>query len=172
MKTQIVSVLAFSSLLTIPLVTQQGTANRLTGSDETFVTKAAQGNMAEIQLGQLAEKNASSTAVKDFGKRMVTDHNKLESQLQKVATDEHATLPTALNAKDQATVDQLSKLTGPAFDRAYINDMVRDHRADIGEFSRESGHGSDEMVKQFAMNSLPTLREHLRLAETTQKEVK
>ena len=136
------------------------------------MTKAAQGGMAEVELGKLAQSHASNDAVKNFGKRMVDDHSKANDQLKSIAAKENVTLPTTLDAKDQATMDRLAKLNGAQFDRAYINDMVRDHRTDIAEFQREADHGSDPAVKQFASSTLPTLQEHLRLAEDAQKQVK
>jgi putative membrane protein len=149
-----------------------GTANRLTATDNDFAMKAAQGGMAEVQLGRLAEQNGSNDAVKAFGRRMVQDHTSLNNQLKMLAADQAITLPTELDAKDQATMDRLSKLSGAAFDRDYINDRVSAHRADIAEFRREADHGSNSALKQFAASSLPTLQEHLGLAEDAQKQVK
>src|SRR5262245_13126398 len=45
-------------------------------SDHKFVTEAANGSMAEVELGKLAQDKASSEQVKSFGKRMVDDHSK------------------------------------------------------------------------------------------------
>jgi putative membrane protein len=151
---------------------QNNTANRVTGSDETFMKKAAAGGMAEVELGKLAETHASSDAVKNFGKRMVTDHTKANDQLKSIAAKENVTLPTTMDAKDKATYDRLSALTGAAFDRMYMSDMVKDHRTDISEFQREADHGTDPEVKQFASSTLPTLQDHLRQAEDAQKQVK
>ncbi len=128
--------------------------------------------MAEVQLGKLAETHASSDAVKNFGKRMVTDHSKANDQLKSLAAQENVTLPANLNSKDQAALDRLSRLNGAEFDRAYMKDMVRDHRTDIAEFQREADHGTDPNMKQFASSTLPTLQEHLRLAQDADKQVK
>ncbi len=147
------------------------TANRL-GADNTFVTKAAQGGMAEVELGKLAQQRASNEAVKDFGKRMETDHSKANEQLKTIAVNKGITVPTTLNAKDQATMDKLSKLNGAAFDRAYMEDMVKDHRMDIAEFQKEANSGDDRDVKAFASTTLPTLQDHLKVAEETLNKVK
>jgi putative membrane protein len=172
MKTQFLSGIAVFALVGFSAMAQSNTANRLTGTDQTFMNKAAQGGMAEVELGKLAETHASSDAVKNFGRRMVQDHSKANDELKRIAGRENVSLPTSLDAKDQATMDRLSRLSGAAFDRAYINDMVKDHRADIAEFQREADHGSDPEVKQFASTTLPTLQEHLRLAEDTHNKVK
>jgi putative membrane protein len=171
MKTQLLTGMALFAMLG-PGVFAQNTANRLTPSDDTFATKAAEGGMAEVELGNLAQQRASSTAVKDFGKRMVTDHTKINDQLKSIAGKQGITLPTALDAKDQATMNRLSKLNGAAFDRAYMADMVKDHKGDIAEFQREANNGTNPELKSFAGMTLPTLQEHLRLAEDAQKQVK
>jgi putative membrane protein len=140
-------------------------ANRLGSADSSWVMKVAQGGMLEVELGKLAQAQASSEAVKEFGNRMVTDHNKANDELSQLASRKGITLPTALDAKHQATKYKLSKLSGAAFDKAYMDDMVKDHRTDVAEFKKESTSGQDAEVKAFATKTLPTLEEHLSLAE-------
>jgi putative membrane protein len=140
-------------------------------SDQTFIINAAKGGMAEVELGKLGQDKGVSTDVKNFGKRMVDDHGKANDALQTLARNKNITLPTDLAAKDKALRDRLSKLSGAAFDRAYMNAMLSDHRKDVGEFKRESTSGTDADVKAFASKTLPTLEEHLRLAQDTTKAV-
>ncbi len=143
-------------------------ANGTTGAqtdDKTFMKKAAEGGLAEVQMGQLAQQNGESQEVKDFGQRMVTDHSKANDQLKQVAEKEGVTLPTSPSSHDQAEYNKLSKLQGDAFDKAYAKMMVSDHKKDIAEFKREASSGSDAQVKNFASQTLPTLQEHLQLAE-------
>ena len=136
-------------------------------ADKTFVRKAAEGGLAEVELGQLAAQKASNEEVKQFGQRMVDDHSKANDQLKQVAAQEHINLPTEPSAKDKATKARLEKLSGEQFDRAYMRDMVKDHRTDVAEFAHEAKMGKDPAVKSFAESTLPTLREHLKLAEKT-----
>jgi putative membrane protein len=103
--------------------------------------------------------------VKKFGQRMVDDHSKANDQLKQVAAQEHIDLPTEPNAKDKATKARLEKLSGEQFDRAYMRDMVKDHRTDVAEFAHEAKMGKDPAVKSFAESTLPTLRDHLKEAE-------
>jgi putative membrane protein len=77
-----------------------------------------------------------------------------------------------MDSKDQATYDRLSALSGAAFDRAYMADMVKDHRTDIAEFEKEANSGSDADVKSFASKTLPTLRHHLEMAQSADSKVK
>jgi len=140
-------------------------------ADHTFVTKAAEGGMAEVKLGQLAADKATSDEVKKFGQRMVTDHSKANDELKTLAQQKSITLPTDLSAKDKATYDRFSKLTGAAFDRAYMQHMLADHRTDVNEFKKESTSGKDPDVKAWAGKTLPTLEEHLKLAQDANKAV-
>ena len=133
--------------------------------DKMFMKKAAEGGLAEVQLGQLATQKASSDDVKKFGQRMVDDHTKANDQLKQVAAQENITLPTEPSAKDKATKERLEKLSGAEFDRAYMKDMVTDHQKDVADFARESKTGQDAAVKNFAQQTLPTLRSHLKEAE-------
>jgi len=146
-------------------------ANRMT-ADNTFATKAAQGGLAEVQLGNLAKDKASSADVKSFGERMVTDHSKANDELKQIASKKGITLPTTMDSKSQATYDRLSKLSGADFDRAYMKDMVADHRTDVSEFKRESERGADADFKQFAAKTLPTLEEHQKMAVDTEAKLK
>lgn len=138
-----------------------GAKKMLSSADSAFAMKAAQGGMAEVQLGKLAADKASNPDVKAFGQQMVDDHSKANDQLKAVAQQENMTLPTDLNAKDQATYDRLSKMSGAAFDKAYVKDMVKDHEMDIKEFQKEANSGKDEKIKGFASETLPVLQGHL-----------
>jgi putative membrane protein len=142
-----------------------------TMTDAQFAKKAARGGMAEVKLGQLAEDKGESDTVKAFGKQMVDDHSKANDQLKSTASQENMTLPEAMSAKEQATYDSLSKLSGADFDKAYARDMVKDHREDIAEFKSESANGQDQAIKDFATQTLPTLQEHLKMARQMLHEV-
>jgi putative membrane protein len=133
-------------------------------SDAEFAKRSAEGGMAEVKLGQLAEDKGTIQAVKDFGKRMMADHRKADDELNSAASKDKIVLPSDLDARHQATYDRLSKLSGEAFDRAYARLMVRDHRTDVFEFRSEATEGKDAPVKSFATQTLPMLENHLRQA--------
>ena len=133
--------------------------------DKKFVHDAAQGGMAEVELGKLATEKASSDDVKKFGQRMVDDHTKAGDQLKQVASSEGIQLPQGLSAQDKATKERLLKLSGEQFDKAYMADMVKDHIEDVVDFQHESRSGKAPAVKDFAAQTLPTLQEHLKQAK-------
>jgi len=140
-------------------------------TDQTFVMKAARGGMAEVELGKLAQDKGSSEQVKAFGKRMVDDHGKANDDLMSLAKSKNIQVPTSLSAKDEALKTRLSKLSGAAFDRAYMTAMLSDHKKDVSEFKSEATIAKDPDVKAFASKTLPTLEDHLKLAQDTGKAV-
>jgi putative membrane protein len=146
---------------------QGGTDASMRGSspDHMFVMEAAQGGMAEVALGRLAGEKASSDRVKQFGQRMVSDHSKANDELKALAQTKSISIPADLDAKHKATQDRLSKLSGAAFDRAYIQEMVADHKKDVADFRKESQSGSDSEVKAWAGKTLPTLEEHYKMVQ-------
>jgi putative membrane protein len=152
----------------------KGSANRAAGkssADASFITKAAEGGMAEVELGKLATQKASNDQVKQFGQRMVDDHTKANDELKQIASQQGVPVPASLTAKHRSAMDRLSKLDGAEFDRAYMQMMVQDHREDVNEFKRESEKGNDSAVKAFAAKTLPTLQSHLQQAESIHGQV-
>jgi len=162
-------VLLFSA--TMAFGQQSTTTKAVPASDAQFAKEAAQANLAEIKLGQLAEKNGSGATVKNFGQRMMTDHSAAQQKLEAAAAQDNIKLPTAPNAQQQATYDQLSQLHGVKFDQAYAKDMVQDHTKDISTFKHEANDGHNTTIKNFASATLPTLQEHLRLAHQMNQKV-
>jgi putative membrane protein len=150
-----------------------GQSNTATVSttDRMFMNKVAQGGMAEVKLGQLATEKGASRPVKDFGQRMVTDHSQANDKLKSIASSKSVTLPDSLNAKDKALYDRLSGMSGDAFDKAYIDAMIKDHNEDIALFRKESKAGKDTDVQSFASMTLPTLQDHLRMAKEVASKV-
>jgi putative membrane protein len=138
----------------------------LSTSDASFMTAAARGGMAEVQLGQLAQRNGSSAAVKRFGQRMVDDHGRSNQEMMGLAQRKEITPPSSVGAEHQRTYDDLAQLRGGAFDRAYAQAMVKDHQEDLRAYQDEAANGTDPDVKAFAARHVPLLQEHLRMAQS------
>lgn len=152
--------------------TSAATAKARSGmGDARFVKEAAQGGMAEVKLGQLVQEKGTNESVKNFGKRMADDHAKANDKLKEAASKESIPVPGDIGPKNQATYDRLSKLSGAAFDRAYAQDMVKDHQMDVSEFQKEANGGKNDSIKSFASETLPTLQDHLKQAKEMMKTV-
>ena len=109
--------------------------------------------------------------MKQFGKKMVDEHSKADDELKMLARTKNITLPSDSDAKEKALHDRLSKLSGGAFDRAYMRAMVEDHRKDANEFRTEARAGKDADVKAWAAKTLPMIESHLQQAEGANKVV-
>ena len=159
--------------------TTQGTSTSAAGRniktgkspDQLFLTKAAQGGLAEVELGNLAQQKAKSEEVKDFGNRMVTDHSQANNELKQLVDQKGITVPSSLAMKDKQTKKTLSTKSGANFDKAYMRDMVNDHEKDVAEFRKEAENGKDPDVKAFAQKTLPTLEQHLSQAKEVAAKV-
>jgi len=152
--------------------TSNETASSGRFSDRHFLVKAAQGGMTEVELGQIAQQKASSPDVKQFGAHMVADHSKANDELKGIAQQKGVSIPTKLDARHQATVDRLNKLSGTDFDRAYVNDMVKDHQMDVAEFQKASDSAQDPDVKAFATKTLTVVKSHLADVQSLQSKIK
>lgn len=141
-------------------------------ADKTFVLDAASGGMMEVELGKMAATNASSAKVKEFGKMMVTDHTKANTELKAVAGKKNITVPAAPAEKQQMHIDDLKAKKGADFDKAYVDMMVDDHKEDISKFEDESKNGKDPDVKAFASKTLPVLNKHLEHIKMVQDGMK
>lgn len=153
-----------------PMALAQHSAKAVPASDRTFMIKAAQGGMGEVALGHLAQAKAHQPGVKQFGARMVSDHTKANTQLKQVAAKKGVMLPAAPGPEEMATKARLSKLSGSAFDKAYVSDMVEDHEKDVADFEKEAATGKDPAVKAFAAKTLPTLKMHLKMVRALQSK--
>ena len=130
--------------------------------DAAFYKSAAEGGMAEVELGKLAQQKASLQSVKDFGAMMVSDHSAANDKLKEIASAKYIQLPSSPSMEQMATKAKLEVLSGSAFDKSYIKGMVEDHEEDIKEFQKEAAGGRDPNAKAFAKATLPTLQAHLK----------
>jgi len=139
--------------------------------DAMFVKKAASGGMAEVELGNLAKDKGSSDAVKQFAERMVTDHGKANDELKSLAGQKNWTMPDEMMPEHKKHRDMLEKMSGADFDRAYMREMMRDHRKDVASFRRCAQNCTDPDLKAWAQKTLPILEEHAKLARETGQQV-
>jgi putative membrane protein len=151
-----------------------GNENRRTGrtSDRQFIVKAAEGGMTEVELGKLAQEKASSPDVKQFGARMVTDHSKADADLKALADKKGVPVPESLDSKHKAMVEHFQRLSGSAFDRAYVKAMVRDHENDATEYREASTSAQDPDVKSYAGDTLKVIESHLSDIKSIQSNLK
>ena len=129
-------------------------------TDRAFVKQAAQAGMGEVTAAQIAIQRGVDGNVRDFAQHMVRDHMKAGQELKQIAMSKGIALPKSLDPTSRAQIDKLRSLSGADFDRAYSQFQVRDHKAAISLFQKESMNGRDMKLRQFASSTLPTLKMH------------
>ncbi len=145
-------------------------AGQNTAMDKLFVRNALQGGMAEVQLGQLTLQKSNNDQVKQFAQRMIDDHTKLGEQMKPVAQQLGVSEPNGVSKKDKATMAKLEALSGPAYDQAYIKDMVKDHKKDLSDFQTEASSGQDPTVKDAANQGSKVIAQHLQMIQQIAKD--
>src|SRR5579875_2820466 len=153
----ITSGLLVCGLTCLPLAAQTGASAT---TDQAFVDLAAQTDMTEAHLGQLAAENASSQAVKDYAQMLVTDHTADYTKLSQIATKAGLTVPKGLDAKQNKMIAPFEKLHGAAFDAHFAKTMVSGHETAIAAYNKESRDGQNADLKGYATADLPALQKH------------
>ena len=134
--------------------------------DQAFVSKAMEGGVAEVQLGQLAQEKSQSNDVKQFAQKMVSDHTQMgEKWFKPVAKQMGVSEPKGPSKKDKKLIQKLQGLSGQQFDTEYIQAMLKDHKADLKEFQNEAQMAQDPTVKQIATQGTTVIQQHLQLIE-------
>ncbi len=137
---------------------------------EKFAKKALQGGLMEVKAGQLAAQKAESSSVKQYGDKLARDHQKACDQLKPIAQKKGITVSDQLEQKHQAHLDHLSRLSGEQFDKEFLKQAAMHHKKDIKMFEQQSKEGEDPSIRSFASETLPVLREHLKIAEQLQED--
>jgi putative membrane protein len=140
-------------------------ASNLSSADKQFVRMAAEANMTEANMAQMAEKDATKQDVKDYARKLEQDHSQAYSDLLDLSQKIGQPIPRGINIRRNASATQLMHMKGDGFDRAYVKDEIQDHEKAVAMFQREADHGTDPDVKAYATKVLPTLHEHLEKAK-------
>ncbi len=156
------AVFALASVLALSGVHAQ--ESKQSRASDIFMKQAIQGDMAEIQMGKLAQEKGGDQQVKDFGQTLVNDHQQNLDKAKSLAEKIGMTPPDAVSAEQKAAYNKLSKLSGRQFDREFAQRAVQDHKKDVKEYERESKKSGD--VANFAQGALPVLKKHLEIAES------
>jgi putative membrane protein len=166
---RVFSALLLAAILAAPATAQDGKLSA--AQDKRFAKEAAVGGLMEVKLGQAAQEKAQSQDVKDFGKMMVEDHGKANDELKALAQQKNVKLPAGMDSAHRSMVSRLSKKSGADFDKAYMQEMVKDHAADVAEFRKASQEVKDPDLKGWADKTLPALEKHLQAAKDTAQKV-
>ncbi|MFD2872983.1 DUF4142 domain-containing protein [Mucilaginibacter ximonensis] len=141
--------------------TTAATGIAVVADDAKFAVDAANGGMTEVELSKLATTKATNADVKKFADMMIMDHTAAGEQLKAIAKTKNITLPDSVNADSKKAIADLSKKSGPDFDKAYVDKMVSDHKSTVDMFESASKNLKDPDLKAFVDKTLPTIKGHL-----------
>jgi len=140
----------------------QRTASQATSAAD-FVNKAAASNLFEIQSSQLAQQKSQNNRVREFAQRMVQDHTTAGDRLKAAAQGQN--VPANLDQPHTSALEQLQGASEPDFDRRYVQQQITGHEETVALFDHFAQSGDPAQLKQFAQQTLPSLREHLQMAQ-------
>lgn len=152
---------------------QSGTAGatasgtmKMSKADTKAVMDMAMVNMAEVEMGKMAQSKSQNAEVKTYAQQMIDDHTKGLAEVQAVAQTKGITLPTELDAKHKAMAAKLAKLDGEKFDREYMKvGGVASHKAAHALLTKNEKNAKDADVKGLATKMKPTVEQHLKSAQ-------
>lgn len=133
--------------------------------DQTYFRSLAQANMAEVQAGKLAQQQAKSAEVKQYGEHMVKDHGKMLEEQQSMAKSKGIEMPKQPNKDQQASMKKLQQAKGEQFDRAFMAQMVSDHEKALKLAQDAAKKASDPQFKAMAEKAAPEIQKHLDMAK-------
>jgi len=125
-----------------------------------------------VELAQDAVSHATNADVKSSAQKLVDDHTKANQELEQFGTSHGVTATAEVEAKAKEAKERIMKLTGKSFDQAFVKQMVDDHTSTIKAFENESKNGTDTDLKSWVDKTLPTLRDHLKMAQDLRKKLK
>lgn len=138
--------------------------------DQAFVSESMQGNMAEIQMAQLAQQKSQSADVKQLAQKLESEHTQMNQKwFEPEAKALSVSEPKGPSKKDKKQMEKLQALSGDQFDKAYITATLKDHQDDLKKYQAESGATQDPNVKQIAQMGTKVVSQHLQIAEQVAK---
>jgi putative membrane protein len=161
--------LSLCALCLAPVFAQKKGAKAAGMTDQQFVDFAAQTDMTEANLGQLAANQAGAQGVKDYAQMLVSDHTADYTQLTAVGGKANLVVPKGLDAAHNKMIAPFEKLKGAAFDHKYISTMIEGHTAALAKFKWEAENAQSPDLKAYASADVPTLEKHLQGAKDLAK---
>ena len=140
-------------------------------ADGKLIRDVITDDLLETRLAQTAEMKAVNPSVRQFAQRMVTDHSRMQSEWISMASQNGMAVNPQLDNTDKAKVDQLSRLSGTAFDQAYMNLMIQGHQDAVNRLQYEGQSAQSAQVRARVANDLPIVQQHLMLAQQVGAQV-
>ena len=157
-----------------PISAQQQPRPVSSALDTSYIRAAMRDNLTEVALGRLADSRASSSEVKDFGKRMIDDHSTMVKSWNQLASSYKmpmSGLTADFGEAGKAEVDRLDNLKGSEFDQAYMGQMIQDHERTLELMRRVRNTAQDRDIRRLAETDTTAITQHLALARQVGSQV-
>ncbi len=173
MKSLVIGCIAVAAAVSLSARAQTQTQGQApTGQqDTTFITQAAQANLAEEELGKLGAKNSQNTQVQQFSKDLEKDHKSANKKLKTIAASDGVKFPRSPSPEEQQEITKLQGLSGTQFDQQFATTALQQHAKTLQLFQQEAQQGQDQAVKQYAQTMVPALEHHLSMAKNVAQQV-
>lgn len=132
--------------------------------DRDFVMKAEDDHKLEVALGKRAAERATNEDVRSFGQMMAQYNTSASNRLLEIAKNNNLEVPTDMDRGDHEAVLHLVEMKGRDFDREYINQVIKDQRDKLRLFEQMADEAASPDLRNFARQTIPELRDHLRMA--------
>jgi putative membrane protein len=142
-----------------------------TPAEQEFMIKAAQANLAEIDMARIALQKTQNPEVKDFANMIEKDHTNALEDLTDLMRDKAMSQPNLLSPEAKADIEKMTALSGAEMDREFANTMVADHEKAIGMFRDMANIAQSPDVKKYAEKLIPELEMHLEKAQRLQSKL-
>jgi putative membrane protein len=161
--------LAFTAGSLVTIANADEKKSSLNSADEKFIKRTGEAGTAEVKLATLGTQKAERADVKEFATMLVTDHTKVNEELAKLAQTKGVELSAVIAPNAAETFQGLEKESGKGFDKAFLAEMEKSHKASIAAFEDAEKSAADSEVKSWASKTLPTLKAHLSKIQELQK---
>lgn len=132
----------------------------LSAMDKQFIRKVAQGNIAEVKVGRLALQKSKNERVRNIASMLVKEHSQAQEALKPIAASHNFAFPKDTDRKHKAMYNRLSRMSGAAFDKAFMKGQVKDHNATLALFRKEMEKGQDSHVRDYAAQFIVNIQNH------------
>jgi len=143
----------------------------ITSADQSFVKQTYETGLAEVRMGQLGQNKTANSDVKAFAARLVADHGKASAELKTLAETKGLSLPSSPSLAAQGHARMLDMKAGADFDKAFTAHTVSGFEKTVAAFEKAGSETKDTDIRAFITKTLPTLKEHLTMAQTLQAKV-
>jgi len=135
----------------------------------TFLVRAANETMTQLEMARMTQQIAAIQSVKDFASTLAKEHQNLQQEIKLLATAKHIILPVAVSTEDQKDINELAEMNGRNYDKTFIKKIIDRYKDGIRLYDVAAKDAADVDIRNFANNSLAKLRMHLDSAQALKK---